>query len=109
MALTTVSVPAATAVLGYDLLTNRADVASAGRRRIIRGLSLTGSAVAGDARVDVKVGANIVGTLYNSALGFPTQDASFFKTAYNVPAGSAISVIVTDAPATNAINLLIDV
>jgi len=109
MALTTVSVAAATAALGYDLLTNRVDVSTAQRRRTIRGLSLTGSAAIGDARVQVKVGANVVATLYNTALGFPTQDASTFNTQYHVPAGAPISVIVDDAPATNPLNLLIDV
>lgn len=109
MALTTVSVLAATAALGYDLLLNRPDVQSAGRRRVIRALSLTGSAAIGDSRVQVKVGNNVVATLYNTAVGFATQDASTFKTQYNVPAGSPISVIVDDAPATNPLNLLIDV
>lgn len=109
MALTTVSVLAATAVLGYDLLANRPDVASSGQRRTIRSLALVGSAAAGDARVDVKVGSRIVATLYNTATGFPSADASTFPTAYHVPAGSAISVVVTDAPATNPLNLLIDV
>lgn len=109
MALTTVSVLAATAALGYDLLTNRADVANAQRARTIRGLALVGSAAAGDARVQVKVGATVVATLYNTATGFPTADASLFPTQYHVPAGSPISVIVDDAPATNPLNLLIDV
>lgn len=109
MSLSTVSILAATAVLGYDLLTNRPDIGSASGRRVIRSLSLTGSVAAGDSRVDVKVGSRIVATLYNTAAGFPTADASSFKTQYLVPAGSAISVIVTDAPVTNPLNLLIDV
>jgi len=109
MALTTVSVAAAVAVVSYDLLTNRPDISSSQRARVIRGLSLTGSAAAGDARVQVKVGATTVATLYNTATGFPTQDASTFETQYHVPAGAAISVIVDDAPATNPLNLLIDV
>jgi len=109
MALTTVSVLAATAVLGNDLLANRPDVASSQRPRVIRGLSLTGSAAIGDSRVQVKVGANTVATLYNTATGFPTQDASTFNTQYHVAAGAPISVIVDDAPATNPLNLLIDV
>jgi len=109
MALTMVSVPAATAVLGYDLLTNRPDVTSAGRARVIRGLAVVGSAAAGDARVQVKVGAAVVATLYNTATGFPTADAALFPTSYAVPAGSSISIIVDDAPATNPLNVLIDV
>jgi len=55
------------------------------------------------------VGNRTVATLYNTATGFPTNDASKFPTSYAVPAGSPVSCIVTDAPATNALNLLIDV
>jgi len=109
MALTQVSVAAATAVLGYNLLANRPDVASSGRARVIRGIAVTGSAVVGDSRVQVKVGNNVVATLYNTALGFATQDASTFKTQYAVPPSSPISIIVDDAPATNPLNILIDV
>jgi len=109
MALTTVSVLAATAILGVDLLRNRPDVQSAGRPRVIRSLALTGSAAVGDTQVDIKVGDRVIATLYNSSLGFATADADQFKTQYRVNAGSPISAVVTDAPATNPINLQIDV
>lgn len=109
MALSILSIAAATAVVGYDLLTNRPDIAVSSRRRVIRGLGLTGSAAAGDTVVEIKVGARTVSTLYNTATGFPTADASMFATQYLVPAGTPISMIVTDAPVTNAINPLIDV
>lgn len=109
MALSVVSVAAATAVLGYDLLTNRADIATGAGRRVLRAIGLTGSAAAGDTSVDFKVGNRIVATLFNTATGFPTNDAGKFPTAFNVPPGSPISIIVTDAPVTNAINVLIDV
>jgi len=77
--------------------------------RILRALALTGSGAAGDTVVDIKVGNRTVATLYNTATGFPTNDASKFPTSYSVPPGSPVSVIVTDAPVTNALNLLIDV
>jgi hypothetical protein len=109
MALSMVSVAAATAVLNYDLLSGRPDIAVSGANRVIRALGLTGSAAAGDTSVDVKVGNVTVSTLFNTATGFPTADAAKFPTQYFVPAGTPISVIVTDAPVTNAINLLIDV
>jgi len=109
MALTIISVPAATAVLGYDLLTNRPDIANSAAQRVLRAIGLTGSGAAGDTVVDIKVGNRTVATLYNTATGFPTNDASKFPTSYLVPPGSPVSVIVTDAPVTNAINLLIDV
>lgn len=109
MALSIISVAAATAVVGYDLLTNRPDIANAATRRTLRGLALTGSAAAGDTVADIKVGNRTVATLYNTATGFPTNDASKFPTSYNVPPGSPLSIIITDAPATNAINILVDV
>lgn len=109
MALSIISVAAGTAVLGYDLLTNRPDIQNSAGPRILRAIGLTGSAAAGDTVVDFKVGNRTVATLYNTATGFPTNDASKFPTAYNVPPGSPVSCIVTDAPVTNAINLLIDV
>jgi len=109
MALTTISIAAATAVVGYNLLQNRPDVAQAGRDRVIRALGLCGSAAIGDCSVDIKVGDRVVATLYNTALGFPTADAGKFPTSFFVPRGSPLSMIVTDAPATNPINALIDV
>ncbi len=109
MALTILSIPAATAVVGYDLLTNRPDIQSSAGPRVLRALGLTGSTAAGDTAVDIKVGNRTVATLYNTATGFPTNDASKFPTSYAVPPGSPVSIVVTDAPATNALNLLIDV
>jgi len=109
MALTILSVAAAVAVVGYDLLTNRPDIANSARPRVLRGIALVGSAAAGDTVVDIKVGNRTVSTLYNTATGFPTADASLFATSFAVPGGSPLSAIVTDAPATNALNLLVDV
>jgi len=109
MALAILSVAAATAVVGYDLLTNRPDIQNSASNRVLRAIGLTGSAAAGDTVVDFKVGNRTVATLYNTATGFPTNDASKFPTSYSVPAGSPVSIIVTDAPATNPINVLVDV
>lgn len=109
MALSILSIAPATAVVGYDLLTNRPDIANSAGNRVLRAIGLTGSAAAGDTAVDIKVGNRTVATLYNTATGFPTNDASKFPTSYLVPTGSPVSVIVTDAPVTNALNLLIDV
>jgi len=109
VALSIVSIPAATAVVGYDLLTNRPDISGSSGGRTLRAIGLTGSGAAGDTVVEFKIGNRTVATLYNTATGFPTNDASKFPTSYVVPPGSPLSVIVTDAPVTNALNLLIDV
>jgi len=104
-----VSVAAAVAVVGYDLLTNRPDIATAARNRVLRAVGLVGSAAAGDSQVDFKVGNAVVSSLYNSGTGFPTADAAKFPTMFHVPAGAPLSIIVTDAPATNPLNVLVDV
>jgi len=109
MALNMVPVAAATAVLGYDLLTNRPDIAVSGRDRTLRAIGLTGSAAIGDSGADFKVGNVTVGTIYNTATGFPTADAAQFKTAYHVPAGTPLSIVVIDAPATNPLVPLVDI
>ena len=108
MALTTIGTAAATAVLGYNLLQNRPDVQSAGRNRVLRGLALTGSAVIGDCSVDVKVGDRVVATVFNSALLTPQQARDLMTLSVSVPAGAPVSVIVTDAPATSILYLMLD-
>lgn len=109
MALTTIGTAAATAVLGYNLLQNRPDVQTAGRNRVLRGLALTGSAVIGDAAVDVKIGDRVIATIYNSALLTPQADRDLMAMAVNVPSGAPISVIVVDAPATSILYVMLDV
>jgi len=109
MSLNIISIAAATAVVGFDMLTNRPDIAVASTPRVIRAIGLTGSAAVGDSVVDIKVASRTVATLVNNVLNFPAADSGKFETMYNVPAGSPVSVIVTDAAATNPLNLLIDV
>jgi len=109
MALTIIGTAAATAVLGYNLLQNRPDVQSSGRNRVLQGLALTGSAVIGDCAVDVKVGDRVVASIPNSALLTPQADRDTMKLNVAVPAGVPISVIVTDAPATSILYVMLDV
>lgn len=105
---TTIGIPAATAVLGYNMLQNRPDVQTAGRDRTLRGIALSGSAVLGDCSVDVKVQDRVVGTFFNSGLLTPQKDRDFVAMAVHVPAGAPVSVIVTDAPATNILYVQLD-
>jgi len=108
MTLTTIGTPAATAILGYNLLQNRPDVQSGGRNRVLRGLALTGSAVIGDCSVDVKVGDRVVASVFNSALLTPQVDRDLMPMSVHVPAGVPVSVIVTDAPATSILYAMLD-
>jgi len=108
MALTTIGVAAATAVLGYNVLQNRPDVQSSGRDRTLRGFALTGSAVVGDCSVDVKVGDRVVGTFFNSGLLTPNADRDVMPMSVYVPNGVPVSVIVVDAPATSIMYAMLD-
>jgi len=100
-----VSVAAATAVLGYDLTTGTL-WATQGNRRVITGFAMTGSAAAGDAKIDLYVDQYKVGEFFNVTTGFPTKDHFYALNAF-VPAGSKISIIVTDAPGTNPLNCVL--
>ena len=98
---------AATAVLNYDMFTN-ATWKTSNRQRVIRSLAMCGSAAAGDSRVSLTVAQVQVGDKYNTTTGFPTRDHQVAVGA-KVPAGAPISCIVTDAAASNPLNVLIDI
>jgi hypothetical protein len=100
-----VSVAAATAVLGYDL-TQGTLWAVQGSNRVITGIACCGSAAAGDAKFDLYVDQVKIGEFYNTTTGFPTKDHMYNLNNF-VPAGSKISMIVTDAAGTNPLNVVI--
>jgi hypothetical protein len=106
MGMSQVSIAAATAVLGYDLMTGDTGKVQ-GNKRILRSIACTGSAAAGDSKIDLMVDNFKVGSFFNLATGFPTLDHRF-KLNNWVPVGSAISLIVVDAPATNPLNVQIE-
>tara|TARA_Y100000310_G_C20580372_1_gene762670 strand:- start:564 stop:890 length:327 start_codon:yes stop_codon:yes gene_type:complete len=99
------SVAAATAVVGYDIATP-SSLVEAPYPRSIQAIGLAGSAAALDTAVDIFVGQVKIATLYNSATGAPNRDA-MFPVGQDVPAGATLRAIVTDAPATNPINLAV--
>lgn len=106
MPLEVASVAAATAVVGYDLLTNYPAMRTSGSPRTLDDVALTGSAAAGDSEVSIRVENIQVVRIFNTATGFPTQDAAKITLpGYFIPAGSPLSAIVLDAPTTNALNL----
>lgn len=105
MGLGQVSVAAASAVVGYDLTSGQL-WAVQGRNRALTGFAMTGSAAAGDTKVSLYVDQVLVGEFYNTTTGFPTKDHFYNLNAF-VPAGSKISIIVTDAASTNPINVVV--
>jgi len=100
-----VSIAAATAAVGYDCTTGTL-WAVQGNNRVLTGIAVGGSAAAGDAKIDVFVDQVKIGEFYNTVTGFPTRD-HFYNLNNVVPAGSKISMIVTDAAATNPLNITI--
>ena len=104
------SVAAATAVVGYDLLTDLPYVRQTGGNRVLRRAGLAGSAAAGDSRVGIQVGGVPVGRLFNVNTGFVNSDRDMrsMGDAF-IPAGEALSALVEDAPTTNPLNLLVEV
>ncbi|MEK7767593.1 MAG: hypothetical protein AAB368_15290 [bacterium] len=108
--LDTISIAASVAILAYDMMSSRVDIAIRGIARLIKGISLTGSAAAGDSAVEIFIAGQKQGTFYNSATGFPTADAALFKVGpWLVPPSEPIRVPVVDAPATNPLNLQLDI
>ena len=99
------SVAAATAALGYDLTTGQI-WATSSSDRALTGFAITGSAAAGDTKVDVYIDQVKIGEFFNTTTGYPTKDHYYTLDNY-CPQGSKISVIVTDAASTNPINIVV--
>ena len=98
------SVAAATAVVGYDLASGTV-WQTAGNLRGLTGFAIKGSAAAVDTKVDVFIGMTKVGEAYNTGTGFPNNDDLIVFADLAIPPGEPIHVYVTDAPATNPINI----
>jgi len=96
---------AATAVVGFDIMAgnNAARHKTASRPRLITAIGVAGSAAAGDAAVDLYVGTVNCGTFYNTTGGaakIPTSNADMKSLRIPVPPGAPISLVVSDAAAT---------
>jgi hypothetical protein len=102
-----VSIAAATAVLGYDLAA-ATTWRVAGNDRTLNAGGIAGSAAALDTKIDLFVGNTKVGEMFNASTGAVARNTDMFRVGVRVPAGMPISAIITDAPATNPINLTVD-
>lgn len=106
MGVLSISVAAATATIGYDLLRDhrRQQVEE---QRVIDTIKVTGSASAGDTEVELFIGDEYIGNFFNTATGFGNQDDVQELGNVVVFPGEKIHVYVKDAPATNPINIAI--
>jgi len=103
---TTVSIAAASAPVDTDLLRD-SEIRSRPNTRRLKKSGFTGSAAAGDTKVELKAGSNTLAILYNTNTGYPKADADMMEINELVPANVELHAIVRDAPATNPINLSI--
>jgi hypothetical protein len=103
-----VSILAASAVVGYDLLTSRPN-AQISNGDTISSAGLRGSAAAGDTQVRLMAGNAQIGDLFNSDTGFPTgTDMIPVGYTHRGPTVRLYAQVV-DAPATNPINLVVNI
>lgn len=100
------SVAAATAVVGYDLLVNEVHARSP-KHRTLNAVALKGSAAAMDTIVEMYIDEVRVGKFGNTGTGVPNKDDLFMTERNIIPAGAQIRAIVTDAPATNPIQVML--
>jgi hypothetical protein len=107
MAISQGSVAASVAIVGADLLAGDTNRSSTMNRNLVS-IGLAGSAAALDSKVRLMVGNLEVATLFNSATGAVNVNTSMFRLMQPVPAGSIISLLVTDAAATNPLNYALD-
>lgn len=98
----TASVAAATAIVGYDLFTDEVWARSP-VNRILVGSGVAGSAVIGDAEVELFIDEVRVGSFFNNRLLLPTQDEIQSLEDLFIPSGAQLRSIVRDAPATSII------
>lgn len=101
-----VSIAAAVAVLGYNMLSNSPHRQSS-KGRTLTAVAVRGSAAAGDSAVSVLVNQTEVARLFNTTTGFPNRD-DLVAVGEWIPPNAEVSAIVVDAPATNPLNLLFE-
>ena len=103
-----VETAAADATVGFDLVSGQTWRISSMARRLQR-IALTGSAAAGDTRVEMFVGNYRVGEFFNSATAAPQFLRDAFPIGVSVPAGEPLVVNVVTAPTTNPIYLMVEI
>ncbi len=101
-----VTVPAATAIAGYDLARDQT-WRVAGKPRRLWGVRCAGSTAAGDCSFRLLIGQYEVGRFYNLATGWPTIDHNVPLKGNYVPPGETISLIMITAPTANPINVIV--
>jgi len=102
-----VSIDDAVAVVGYDLFKDTI-WQQASYPRVLSGIGCAGSATAMDTKISIYVGTLKVGEFYNAATGAVLVNQHMFAMNEEVPAGTLIHAYVDDAPATNPVNVVVE-
>lgn len=103
MATFSISTLAATAVVGYDLMSN-SSYALKPYNRVISSVGCVGSTNPADAKFDLFVGETKVGDFFNTTGGaniVPNTDKDWIRQNIFVPANVQLRAVVSDAAATN--------
>lgn len=103
-----VSVAAASATIGTDLFLNE-PWARSPQNRTLDAVGIKGSAAALDTEVEVFIDEQRIGNFFNTNTGFPNFDDMVDMRSAFVPAGALLRCLVRDAPATNPINVRVDI
>ncbi len=102
----TVSVAAATAIVGADLFVgevwSRSPV-----NRVLTGSALCGSTAIGDTEIELMIDEVRVSSFFNSKLTFPNLDDLIPLESLFIPAGALLRSLVRDAAVSNVINHMI--
>jgi len=102
----TASVTAAVAVLDADIL-NGQRYARVPQNRTLEAVAFTGSAVVGDAEIEMFIDEIRVGSFFNSKLLVPDNDDLISLESLFIPGGAQLQAIVVDAAATSPVFLML--
>jgi len=91
---------AAVAIVGADLFSGEV-WARAPQDRMLNGVAFTGSAVVGDAEIELLIDEVRVGSFFNSKLLTPDNDDLVPLESLGIPGGAQLRAIVVDAVATS--------
>lgn len=97
----------ATAVVGYNLLKDKAWRIAPFPRSLLR-VGFTGSAAIGDCDAEVRVGGAVIGTINNTKLGMASNQDDMLNLLSAIPANLEIEIVVTTAPTTNPVCVMLE-
>jgi len=102
----TTAVAAAVAILDADLLVGQR-FARTPQNRTLEAVAFTGSAVVGDAEIEMFIDEIRVGSFFNSKLLVPDNDDLISLESLFIPGSSQLQAVVVDAAATSPVFVML--